>query len=81
MVNISSANAKNNFSDVLKQVQNGESFVIEYGRKQKKIAKIIPYQETKIQPIKIGLYKDNEAFDFKIHDDWEMTTEELLDLE
>jgi hypothetical protein len=42
MLNISSTDAKNNFSDVLKQVQNGEGFVIEYGRKHKKDCQNFP---------------------------------------
>lgn len=85
MLNISSADAKNDFSNVLKQVQQGESFVIEYGRKHKKIAKIIPYQEAeikakaKVKPIKVGLYKGK--FHAEFADDWAMTDEELLGLE
>ncbi|MBE8189501.1 MAG: type II toxin-antitoxin system Phd/YefM family antitoxin [Candidatus Thioglobus sp.] len=81
MLNISSAAAKNDFSNVLKSVQKGEKFVIEYGRKHKKIAMIVPYKEPKKADtgIKIGLYKDK--FDFKIHGDWAMTAEELLGLD
>lgn len=77
MLNISSADAKNNFSDVLKQVQNGETFVIEYGRKHKKIAKIIPYEKPKKtnEGIKIGLYKGK--FDFELDEDYRLTEEEL----
>ncbi|WXU00064.1 MAG: hypothetical protein Ctma_0772 [Catillopecten margaritatus gill symbiont] len=83
MLNISSAKAKNEFSNVLKQVQNGESFVVEYGRKHKKIAKIIPYEKPKKtnEGIKIGLYENDKNVSIKIHDDWAMTDEELLGLE
>jgi antitoxin (DNA-binding transcriptional repressor) of toxin-antitoxin stability system len=37
---------KAELSSVLEQVQNlGESFVIEYGKKHKKVAMIVPYKE------------------------------------
>ena len=80
MLNISTAQVKNDFSQVLKSVQKGEKFVIEYGRKHKKIAMIVPYEKPKKTDtgIKIGLYADNSKYDIKIHDDWEMTDEELL---
>ena len=46
---------KAEFSSILKQVQElGEEFVIEYGRKHKKIAKVIPYVEE-TTPRKFGL--------------------------
>lgn len=80
MLNISSADAKNDFSNVLKSVQKGEKFVIEYGRKHEKIAMIVPYEAPKEADtgVKIGLYANNKKYDFKIHDDWAMTDEELL---
>ncbi len=46
---------KSELSSILKQVQElGEEFVIEYGRKHKKIAKIVPYVEE-TSPRKFGL--------------------------
>ncbi len=36
---------KTNFSDILKQVSNGEEFIIEYGKRHTKVAKIVPYKE------------------------------------
>ena len=46
---------KSELSSILKRVHElGEEFVIEYGRKHKKIAKIVPYVEEKV-PRKFGL--------------------------
>jgi len=77
MLNISSAQAKNEFSQVLQKVQAGEKFVVEYGRKHKKVAMIVPYEEPKKSNtgIKIGLYKDK--FDFKMDESYRLTEEEL----
>ncbi len=84
MLAISSANAKNEFSQVLKDVQQGKKFIIEYGKKHKKIAMIVPYdekllEEQELKPRKFGIYKGK--FDFKMHDDFKMTDKELLGLE
>ncbi|MEA3315453.1 MAG: type II toxin-antitoxin system Phd/YefM family antitoxin [Campylobacterota bacterium] len=39
---------KSDLSSILKQVQNlGEKFVIEYGKKHKKVAMLVPYEEKK----------------------------------
>ncbi len=42
---------KTNFSDILKQVSNGEEFIIEYGKRHTKVAKIVPYKEEVEQRI------------------------------
>ncbi len=39
---------KSELSSILNQVQNlGETFVIEFGKKHKKIAMLVPYEESK----------------------------------
>jgi antitoxin (DNA-binding transcriptional repressor) of toxin-antitoxin stability system len=39
---------KSELSSILEQVQNfGETFVIEFGKKRKKVAMLVPYKETK----------------------------------
>jgi len=41
---------KAELSDILDRVQNkGETFVLEYGRKHKKVAMVVPYVEEKKQ--------------------------------
>ena len=39
---------KSELSSILEQVQNlGETFVIEFGKKHKKVAMLVPYEESK----------------------------------
>ena len=39
---------KSDLSSILEQVQNlGETFVIEFGKKHKKVAMLVPYEESK----------------------------------
>ncbi len=70
---------KAEFSSVLEKIQNnGEKFVIEYGKKHKKIALIIPYDKSyeKQEERKFGILK-NKA-NVIINDDFAMTDEDLL---
>ena len=48
---------KAELSAILEKVQkNGESFIIEFGKKHKKVAMLVPYEETK-KPRKFGQLK------------------------
>lgn len=48
---------KAEFSSILDKVQNfGETYVIEYGKKHKKVAMLVPYQEEKKQR-NFGIYE------------------------
>ena len=48
---------KAELSSILEKVQkNGESFVIEFGKKHKKVAMLVPYKEAK-KPRKFGQLK------------------------
>jgi len=70
---------KAEFSSVLEKIQNnGEKFVIEYGKKHKKIALIIPYHKSyeKQEERKFGILK-NKA-NVIINNDFNMTDEELF---
>ena len=70
---------KAEFSSVLEKIQNnGEKFVIEYGKKHKKIALIIPYDKSyeKQEERKFGILK-NKA-NVIINNDFGMTDEEML---
>ena len=70
---------KAEFSEILQQVkERGESFIIEYGKNHKKVAMLIPYQESldHQKPRKFGCMKDRGSFE--LHDDFEMTDNELL---
>ena len=69
---------KTHFSEILSDVKAGEEVVITYGKKKENIAVIIPYAEYKKKnSIRLGLLKDRKM---KIHDDFEMSEEELIDL-
>ncbi len=70
---------KANFSQIIKEVINGEEVVISYGKKKENVAVIIPYNDYKKKnKIKLGLLKGKASF--KIKEDFNMTAEELLNI-
>ncbi len=72
---------KTEFSSVLERIQrNGEKFVIEYGKKHRKIAILIPYDKSyeEQEERTFGLLKNKASF--TMTDDFAMTDEELLGL-
>lgn len=73
------AKLKSEFSDVLKTVKNnGETFIIEYGKQHEKVAMLIPYDkalETE-QEREFGLGKGRGRF--RLKSDFEITDEEFL---
>ena len=65
---------KSHFSDVLERVKGGEKIVIAYGKKKKKVAIIMPYDEYRHEGHrKLGLLKGKAGFEirpgFEIADD------------
>ena len=85
MQTIQIAELKAKFSEIIKHIQDEkEEYIIQYGRKHKKVAVIIPYETyTKNAPkIKLGLLRNkaNNKTKYEIKDDFEMTETELLDL-
>lgn len=76
MQSIQVGQLKSEFSSILHRVQdNGETFIIEYGRNHKKIAMIIPYQKSleHSNPRVFGVLKNSASFelgtDFTLTDD------------
>lgn len=70
---------KANFSEILDSVLQGQKIGIVYGKKKKPVAMIVPYVEDEVKgKRRIGLLEGKASVRF--HDDFEMTTEELLDL-
>ena len=68
---------KARFSDIVKQVQNGEEIVISYGKKRENVAVLIPYsayQQT--NRVKLGQLKGRATAEFTDH--FKMTPAELL---
>lgn len=81
MQTIQIAELKAKFSEVLKHIQNEkEEYVIQYGRKHKKVAVIIPYESyAKNSPkIKLGILQNKANYEIKA--DFEVTEDELLGL-
>jgi len=70
---------KSKFSRVLQRVQAGEEIIISYGKKNEKIAVIVPYRKYKSgSPRSLGLLKGKATCAFK--EDFQVTDEELLSL-
>ena len=70
---------KANFSEVLEEVQNGESIQIVYGKKKKPVAMIVPIKkQKKAAKRKLGLLEGKVRFEFA--DDFKITEEEFVSL-
>lgn len=70
---------KDDFSSILHRVQeNGEKFIIEYGRNHKKIAMLIPYDQSleHQNPRVFGTLKSRASF--TLSKDFDMTDDEFL---
>jgi prevent-host-death family protein len=66
---------KANFSEVLRNVQNGQEVVISYGKKKEKIAVLMPYDQVKPKADRpLGLLRGKAGF--KIRDGFKMTADE-----
>lgn len=70
---------KAKFSDVLEKVKQGESVSITYGKNKRKVAALVPYKFIlKKKKLKFGTLEGKASF--KLHKDFKMTDEELLNL-
>lgn len=81
MQSIQVAELKSHFSQILKTIKNdGEKFIIEYGKQHEKVAMIIPYDKVLERECQreFGLCKGRGSFSLK--DDFSMGDEELLGL-
>lgn len=68
---------KAQFSEVLEQVRQGETFGILYGKKRRPVAMLMPYVEPDQKTArKIGLLDGKNTIVFS--EDFKMTEEELL---
>ncbi|PKN05159.1 MAG: hypothetical protein CVU74_03185 [Deltaproteobacteria bacterium HGW-Deltaproteobacteria-9] len=66
---------KANFSEVLRNVQNGQEVVISYGKKKEKIAVLMPYDHVKPKVDRpLGLLQGKASFN--IRGGFKMTTDE-----
>ena len=70
---------KAHFSEVLEDVQNGETIEIVYGKKKKPVARIVPISKPKKKKErKFGILEGKVKVTFR--DDFKMTEDELLGL-
>jgi antitoxin (DNA-binding transcriptional repressor) of toxin-antitoxin stability system len=79
MESIQIGKLKSEFSSILQQVeQNGETFIIEYGKKHKKIAMLVPYSEAYAnkQNRNFGIMEGKGSY--SLNDDFVMSEEDLL---
>lgn len=81
MQSIQVAELKSHFSDVLKTIKNdGEKFIIEYGKQHEKIAMLVPYdKDLEVEEERhFGPLKGKGSF--HLNQDFSMSDEELLGL-
>ena len=77
MQSISVGELKARFSEVLERVRKGEEVVISFGKKRKRVAVLLPYDNyIPKQKRKLGLLRGQGSF--VIHEDFKMTDEEML---
>jgi len=67
---------KARFSEVLEEVNTGETIGIEYGRSHTPVAMIVPFPKTGMKKRKLGLLKEKAEFSFV--GDGEISDEEFL---
>lgn len=68
---------KTHFSEIIERVRAGEEIIISYGKKKENVAVLIPYAAYKSKKVRLGLLQDKAL---TIHDDFQMSEEELLGL-
>ena len=79
MKTISVGEFKSKFSMILDWIRKGEEVVVSYGRKKEEVAVLVDIKKyKKSQKRKLGILEGKGSF--KIHKNFEMTTEELLNL-
>jgi len=69
---------KSEFSSILQSIQEeGDGYIIEFGKKRKKVAVLIPYSKhiDNKSPREFGILENGG---FTLHDDFELTEEEFL---
>jgi prevent-host-death family protein len=77
------AEAKSHFSDLIKQVEGGETVLITRGTKKEEVAVLMPVQEWREQTARqrkekrrLGSLQDKMSVSFA--NDWHLSDEELL---
>lgn len=69
MKKIHVGNFKRDFSSIIKRVlKSGEKFVIVFGKKQKKVAMLVPYEDN-VAPRKFGQFEGQLKIDDNFDDE------------
>jgi prevent-host-death family protein len=77
MTSMTVGELKAHFSEVLEAVQNGEEYLVLYGRNKKPVARLVPIQEE-LPPRKLGPLEGKVTFTFA--DDFKFNSlEEFLE--
>ena len=79
MITLPVGEFKAHFSDILKKVEQGEEFVISFGKRKQKVAAIIPFSKFRNERTArtIGILKGKAAC--RIKKDFKMSETEFLD--
>ena len=72
------AKLKANFSQVLKDLERGEEIVIEFGKGNKKLGVIVPFEKYEKKKRKVGILENKGSYE--IVGDFKITDEELASL-
>lgn len=78
MKTLTVGNLKTHFSEVLREVQNGEEIAIAFGKKKKIVAYLVQKPTIKLEKRKLGLGESKGKVVFK--PDFKMTEDEFLGL-
>jgi prevent-host-death family protein len=71
------AEAKNNFSSIIRDIQAGEEITIAYGKKKQNVAVIVPYERwKKSKKRELGALKGKA--EIKFSKEFSMSDEELI---
>jgi len=71
------AEAKTNFSSIIKDIQAGDEVAIAYGKKMQTVAVIVPYEQwKKSKKRELGTLKGKAKIEFT--NDFSMSDEELI---
>jgi prevent-host-death family protein len=76
MRTVSVGDLKANFSEILKDIDKGEKIIVTFGKKSKKMAVIVPFNEYFGKKRKLGLLAKRGKVWFS--NDWSMTEEEFV---
>ena len=79
MITMAVAELKAHFAEVLKDVQQGQTIGILYGKARKPVAMIVPYKTEQVGKREIGILDGKVKIEFM--DDFEIGAEEFIEMQ